>query len=69
MDLRGNMEQEWKSPRKVDEELKAYKEKRFEDYMQMVDRGELSRELALTAFREELDYDGVRGSARQEQEA
>lgn len=47
--------EEWKSPRKR-EEVKEYRLKRFEDYMQMVDRGELTRELAFTALREEIEY-------------
>lgn len=50
------MAEEWKSPRKIEEEVKEYREKRFEDYMQMVDRGELTRELAFTALREEIEY-------------
>ena len=47
---------EWKSPRKIEEEVRAYQSKRFEDYMAMVDRGELEREIALTALRQELDH-------------
>jgi len=50
------MEQEWKSPRKIEEEIREYKLKRFEDYMSMVDRGELAREIAITALREEIQY-------------
>jgi hypothetical protein len=48
--------EEWKSPRKIEEEVKEYRAKRFEDYMQMVYRGELTRELAFTALREEIEY-------------
>lgn len=44
----------WKSQRKLDEELKEYKHRRFEYYMEMEDRGEISRELAIRALREEL---------------
>lgn len=55
MDLRGNMEQ-WKSPRKREEEVKQYRSKRFEDYMVMADEGKLPRALAITAFREELQH-------------
>lgn len=44
---------EWKSPRKVEEEIKAYRRKRFEAYMEAADNGELSRELAIAAFRDE----------------
>lgn len=50
------MEKEWKSPRRIAEEEKAYRHKRFESYMSMVDRGELSRELAIQALREEIEY-------------
>lgn len=64
------MAEEWKSPRKIEEEIKEYRLKRFEDYMQMEDRGELTRELAITALREEIEYtDGVHGNTRQGQEA
>lgn len=52
---RGNME-EWKSPRKIEEEVQEYRAKRFEDYMVMVDKGEITRELAFTALREEIEY-------------
>jgi hypothetical protein len=47
---------DWKSPRKVAEEIRDYQRKRFEDYMQMEDRGEISRALAITALQEELNY-------------
>lgn len=51
------MEQiEWRSPRKVEQEVSQYRAKRFEDYMQMVDRGELERHIAITALREEIEY-------------
>jgi hypothetical protein len=46
----------WKSPRKVEEEIKEYKRNRFETYMKMADDGELTRELALAAFAEEDSY-------------
>ena len=45
----------WKSPRKIAEEERLYLHKRFEDYMSMVDRGELERELAILALRDELE--------------
>lgn len=48
--------EEWKSPRKVEEEVREYKHKRFEDYMQLADDGKLPRALAITAFREELEH-------------
>lgn len=47
---------EWKSPRKIEEEIRQYRYKRFEDYMQMEDRGELTRSLAIAALREELEF-------------
>lgn len=50
------MTEQWKSPRKVEEEVKEYRAKRFEDYMVLVDKGELTRELAITALREEIEY-------------
>ena len=45
----------WKSPRKVEEEVKQYKRSRFEWYMTQEDDGKMTRELAITALREELD--------------
>ena len=50
------MAEQWKSPRKIEEEVKEYRLKRFEDYMVMVDEGKLTRELAFTALREEIQY-------------
>lgn len=46
----------WKSPRKIEEEVRNYRRKRFEDYMVLADNGELTRELACTALREEIEY-------------
>lgn len=65
------MSEEWKSPRKIEEEVRNYRLKRFEDYMVMADEGKLSRELAIKAFREELQYceeasDVLRRNASQE---
>lgn len=51
------MEKEWKSPRRIEEELKQYRHQRFERYMQMVDDGKLTRALAIAALREELASD------------
>ena len=48
----------WKSPRKVEEEIKEYRRKRFEKYMEMADRGEIPRKLAIQALREE-DESGI----------
>jgi len=44
----------WKSPRKIDEEIRQYKNDRFEKYLQMSDDNVLPRALAITAFKEEL---------------
>lgn len=49
------MSETWKSPRKVEEEIKQYQIDRFERQMQMVDEGKLPRELALIALREEFE--------------
>lgn len=45
----------WKSPRKVEEEIRQYGLDRFERQMQRVDRGELPRALAIVALREEIE--------------
>ena len=50
------MSEEWKSPRKIEEEVKKYWAERFEDYMQMEDRGEITRELAIELLREEIRF-------------
>ncbi len=50
------MTEQWKSPRKIEEEVSAYRQKRFEDYMVLVDKGEITRALAFTALREEIQY-------------
>ena len=50
------MAEQWKSPRKIEEEVREYKHKRFEDYMVMADEGKIPRALAITAFREELEH-------------
>lgn len=46
---------EFKSPRKVEEEIKQYTRDRFEAYMHLEDDGILTRALAITALREELE--------------
>lgn len=51
---RGHEVSTWKSPRKIEEEIRLYQRKRFEDYMELEDVGMLTRELALAALREEL---------------
>ncbi len=45
----------WKSPRKVEEEIRDYKRDRFEKYMLREQSGELTRALAIAALRTELD--------------
>lgn len=49
------MSETWKSPRKVDEEIRQYKHERFEKYMQMADDEVLTRALAIAAFTEEIN--------------
>ena len=51
-----NLEQTWKSPRQIEEEIKEYKRTRFEYYMSEVDNGRLTRELAIAALGEELSH-------------
>lgn len=43
----------YKSPRKVEEEIKNYRYGRFEMWLSMADNGEITRELAIAAFRDE----------------
>ena len=47
------MSEVYKSPRKVEEEIKQYRYGRFEMWLGMADNGEITRELALAAFRDE----------------
>lgn len=49
------MPEQWRSPRKVEEEIRQYKHDRFERQMQMVDRGDLPRAIAIQALKEEFD--------------
>ena len=53
----GFEQSEWKSPRKIDEEIRNYQRKRFEDYMSMADLRIISRELAIQAMRDEVEID------------
>lgn len=46
---------EWKSPRRVNEEIVAYQRTRFEAYMTMEDNGILTRSLAIAALRDEVE--------------
>lgn len=49
---------DWKSPRKIEIELRDYLRKRFEDYMVAQERGEYpTQALAILALRQELNYE------------
>ena len=48
------LQNEWKSPRQIEQELKAYRNSRFEYWMKRVDNGELTEEEAMLACKEEL---------------
>lgn len=48
--------EQWKSPRKVEEEIKQYIRDRFEFYMLMVDEGKLPRDIAISAISEEVSH-------------
>lgn len=48
------MSAEFKSPRKAEEELRKQNRDRFEEYMERVDRGEMTIELAMTALKGEV---------------
>ncbi len=50
------MSEVWLSPRKVADQERAYIHKRFEDYMVMVDTGELDIDTALLALESEIAY-------------
>lgn len=47
---------EWKSPRKVEEEVRDYKHRRFEEYMVMADEGRLERAIAIQAMKDEVEF-------------
>lgn len=46
---------EWKSPRKVEEEIRQYHLDRFERQMQAVDRGDIPLAIGIQALREEVE--------------
>lgn len=50
------MSEVWLSPRKIADQERAYIHKRFEDYMVMVDTGELDIDTALLALESEIAY-------------
>lgn len=54
---KGIEQSNWKSPRKIEEEVRLYHRKRFEDYMQLADAGIITRELAFRAMRDEIEID------------
>ena len=47
----------WKSPRKIEEEIRDYQRNRFEGYMSMADFGIISREMAIRAMYNEVEID------------
>lgn len=49
------MHETWKSPRKIEEEVREYHKERFEWYMQRVDVGEISLEDAILELRSEIE--------------
>ena len=51
----GKASDNWKSPRRVDEEIKLYQRERFEIHMRRADIGSTTRELAIQAMRDEID--------------
>jgi hypothetical protein len=54
------MSEVWKSPRQIEKEVTDYKKRRFEYWWGEQDRGAISRNLALTALREEMNYADLR---------
>lgn len=44
----------WKSPRKVEEEVRQYQRDRFEHYMTQEDLGLISRDMAIVALMSEI---------------
>lgn len=48
---------EWKSPRKVEEEITLYRRKRFEEYWQMCEIGLMTRLEMLEKLKEEEELD------------
>jgi len=49
----------WKSPRKIEEEIKEYYHTRFEWYMQRVDDGELLLDEAIAELRSEIENTAI----------
>lgn len=48
------MEKEWKSPRKIEEEVRQYRHTRLESLMKDVDDGKLTLEVAINGLRAEI---------------
>ncbi len=46
---------EWQSPRKIEEDIKLYRRKRFEEYWQRCEIGMMTRIEMLAALEEEED--------------
>lgn len=53
----GFTESTWKSPRKIEEEIRDYQRHRFEGYMELADVGLISREMAIRAMQDEIEID------------
>lgn len=49
------MTEVWKSPRKIEEEVRNYKRERFEHHMTEADEGRVTREMAIKALEQELE--------------
>ncbi len=54
------IEAEWKSPRKIEEEIRQYSIDRFERQMQAVDRGDMPLAVGIQALREEIEFNAER---------
>lgn len=46
--------EEWRSPRRIEEDIAQYRRHRFESLMQDVDSGKTTLELAINGLREEI---------------
>lgn len=47
----------WRSPRKIEEDIRLYRRKRFEFYMELVELGLLSTDEAVAELRAEIEDD------------
>ena len=48
------MTEQWRSPRKIEEEIRIYRHERFESLMRQVDEGGMSLEVAINGLRAEI---------------